>query len=78
MSTVKISYTDCYNKPQSLEVELLAKNERVLVCKVAGKAIGPCYLHYHTATGWRDLDHGQTEQSKQIGAILQNPFELFN
>jgi len=78
MLTLKISYTDSYNKPQNLEVEVVAKNERVLVCKVAGKAIGPCYLHYHVAAGWKDLEHGNTELSKQMAAIIKNPFELIN
>ena len=49
---MQISFTDIQNTVHNLDVEVMVKNERVLVCKVFGKAFGPNYLHYHAAIGW--------------------------
>jgi hypothetical protein len=74
---MKASYTDIHNKVHAIDIEVLVKNERVVVCKVSGAAIGPSYLHYHAATGWKDLDNGDTLLSRMMKSIVRNPFEIF-
>ena len=59
-----------------LDIQVLVKNERVVVCKISGAHTGPFYLQYHSAAGWKDLDHGDTALSRRMPAIVNNPFEL--
>ena len=68
--------TNVHDAHQGLEIEVLVKNDRVIICKITGVSAGPFYMHYHVAAGWKDLDHGDTLLSRRMPAIVSNPFEL--
>lgn len=68
--------TEQLKRTHGLDIEVLVKNERVLVCKVKGTGIGPFYLHYHAVTGWKDLDNGDTSVSRQMASVVPDPFGL--
>jgi len=71
-------YTDQDGKKHQLNINVLVKNERVVVCRVSTAINGPYFLHYHNVTGWKDLDHGETLLSRQMPFIVENPFNMHN
>jgi hypothetical protein len=71
-----VSYFDQQNILQKLNVDVLAKNERVVLCRVSRNSGSCCYMQYHTIAGWRDLDRGDTLLSRQMPGIIANPFDI--
>lgn len=57
-------------------MQVIVKNGRVVVCAVFVAAAGPFYLQYHAATGWRDLEHGNTVLAQRMPLLIANPFDL--
>jgi len=70
------SYTDQHGNMHPIRIKVIVKNERVVVCSVSSALSGPHFLHYHSLTGWTDLDHGQTLLASQMPFIVDNPFNM--